>query len=84
MTRFIIVFQFQKEFDGVVKGNIKTESDNALVDFSSYWEKIRQHNLPSLLTLGPLMSSVRMSSLKLAIEPAMSQEIDIKLKMCKY
>ena len=83
MTQLIFVFQFQQEFNGVVKGNIKTESDNDLVDFPSYWEKIRQHNLPSLFTLGPLMSSIRMSSLKLAIEPAMSQEIDIKLKLCK-
>merc|ERR1711962_276181 len=75
--------QFQKEFQGFVKGNIQTVSDNRHVDFYSYWEKLRQHNVPSLLTVGHLVSSVKMASIKLNIQPSMCElkEVNLKLKL---
>ena len=81
-----IFFQFTKEFEGLMKGNIQFESDNTHIDLYSYWEKLRQHNVPSLLTLGPLVSSVKMSSFKLSIQPNMCQlnEVSLKFKLCKY
>lgn len=80
------ILQFQKEFQGFVKGNIQYLSDNRYVDFYSYLEKLQQHNVPSLLTVGHLVSSVKMASVKLAIQPSMCQlkEINLKLKLCKF
>ena len=82
----LISFQLNKEFQGLVKGNVQIESDNTYIDMYSYWEKLRQHNVPSLLTLGPLVSSVKMSSFKLSIQPNMCQlnEVNLKFKLCKY
>ena len=82
------VFQFQKEFQGqsLIHSNIQAECDNTYVDFYSYWEKLRQHNIPSLLNVGSLESSVRYASVKVAIQPHSSQlnEMNLKLKLCKY
>ena len=82
------VFQFQKEFQGqsLIHSNIQAECDHTYVDFYSYWEKLRQHNIASLLNVGPLESSVRYASVKVAIQPHSSQlnEINLKLKLCKY
>ena len=82
----IIFSQFTKELEGLMEGNIQFESDNSYIDLYSYWEKLRQHNVPSLLTLGPLVSSVKMSSFKLSIQPSMClmNEISLRLKLCKY
>ena len=82
------VFQFQKEFQGqsLIHSNIQAECDNTYVDFYSYWEKLRQHNIPSLLNVGSLESSVRYASVKVAIQPHSSQlsEMNLRLNLCKY
>ena len=69
----------------MINGEFSAESDNEFVDFYSYWEKIKQNNLPSLLSVAPLMSSVRMSSARLSINPMMSdlQEVGLKFHLCK-
>ena len=74
-----------KEFHGLIDGKFTTETDNEFIDFYSYWEKIQQNNLPSLLTVAPLMSSVRMSSARLTINPSMSdlKEVTLKFRLCK-
>jgi hypothetical protein len=73
-----------KTFTHYLNGEFRAETDNEFVDFYSYWEKIVQHDLISLLTVGPLMSSVRMSSAKLAINPSLSELKEIQLKINLY
>ena len=70
----------------MIHSNVQAECDNTYVDFNSYWEKLRQHNIPSLLNVGPLESSVKYASVKVAIQPRSSQlnEMNLKLKLCKY
>ena len=70
---------------GWITGDFTAETDNKLVDFTSYWEKIRQHNIFSFLSTGLIPSSVRMSSVRIAINPKMSElkEAVLKLRLCK-
>lgn len=73
--------KIDKTFNHFVNGEFRAEADKEFVDFYSYWEKIIQHNPISLLTAWPLMSSVRMSSAKLAINPALSEVKEVQLKV---
>ena len=83
---FYTFFQLSKQFDGLVKGEFKFESDNEFNDFYSYLEKIRQHSLLSLPPTLALVSSVRKSSLKLELNPALSElkAVNLNIKLCKY
>ena len=85
MVYIFYITQYTKQFDGLLNGEFRYESDNEFIDFYSYWEKIRQNNLNSLPYTFPLMSSVRKSSARIALTPAMSElkEVALKIKLCK-
>ena len=80
------LFKLSKRFNGLVKGEFEFKSDNEFNDFYSYWEKIRQHSPLCLPATFPLVSSVRKSSFRLEVNPAISElkSVSLKLKLCKY
>merc|ERR1712061_69648 len=73
--------RFSKHYNGPFNGQFNYESDNEFVDFYSYWEKIRQHSPCSLAHTLPLVSSVRKSSARMEINPAMSELKEVSLKL---
>ena len=81
-----LLFQFSKHFNGLFNGQFIYESDNEFVDFYSYLEKIRQHSPLSLPVTLPFVSSIRKSSARLEINPAMCElkKATLKIKLCKY
>merc|ERR1712088_464831 len=72
-----------KPFTGLFNGEFRYESDNEFTDLYSYWEKIRQNSFSSFLTAAPIMSSVRKSSIKLVLNPQMSElkEVTLRIKL---
>jgi len=70
-----------KRFSGPLRGEFSYESDNKFIDLYSYWEKINQNSLDSIWTVYPLMSSVRFSTTKLTINPALCEMKEISLKL---
>merc|ERR1740136_439985 len=75
------VKRYTKSFSGPVNGEFKYESDNEFIDFYSYWEKIRQTRFTSYPEIVPFLSSVRKSSVKLEINPAMCELKEVALKL---
>jgi hypothetical protein len=73
--------KLDKTFNHYLNGEVQFQADKEFVDFYSYYEKIIQHNPISLLTAWPLMSSVKMSSAKLAINPALSEVKEVQLRV---
>jgi len=61
-----------QRFDSYISGQFHYESDNKFVDLYSYWEKIKENSLDSLLNVYPFMSSVRYSRSKLSVNPSQS------------
>jgi hypothetical protein len=76
--------KFAKRFHGLIDGELSADSDNEFVDFYSYWEKIQQNNVYSILNVAPLMSSVRMSTTRLVLNPSMSDLKEVSLKFRLY
>merc|ERR1712061_860819 len=72
-----------KAFTGLFNGEFRYESDNEFTDLYSYWEKIKQNSFSSFLTAAPIMSSVRKSSLKVTLNPAMAElkEVTLRIKL---
>lgn len=56
-----------------LSGQFKYESDNEFIDFDSYWEKIKENSLDSLMNVYSFMSSIRYSSARLSINPSHSE-----------
>ena len=56
------------------------ESDAKHVDLYSYWEKLKQHNPISVVTLGLLPSSVRRMSAKIVHNPDESETKELLLR----
>merc|ERR1719370_2239392 len=75
--------KFSKHFNGLFNGQFTYESDNEFVDFYSYLEKIRQHSPLSLPVTLPFISSIRKSSARLEINPAMCglKKATLKIKL---
>jgi len=55
------------------------ESDNKYVDLYSYWQKIRQHNLNSLVNSFFVPSTIRWSSGKIVFNPQQSKTKELSL-----
>ena len=79
-------FQVDQRLSSYLSGQFKYESDNKFIDLSSYWEKIKENSLDSLMNVYPFMSSIRYSSARLSINPSYSEikHAQIQLDICKY
>ena len=55
------------------------ESDAKFVDLYSYWEKVKQHSLVSIFSLGQLPSSIRKMSTKIVYNPTESETKELSL-----
>nr|ADD73551.1 vitellogenin 1 [Paracyclopina nana] len=62
-----------------IDAKLIAETDARYVDLQSYVEKIRQHNLVSLMSSFYLPSTIRMSSAKLVFNPQQSKTKEISL-----
>lgn len=63
---------------------LKLESDNEFIDFASYYHKIKEHSIVSIMTFPSiLVSSLRHTSAKILFSPARSEtkEIEFVLKL---
>lgn len=56
------------------------ESDAKYVDLYSYWEKIQQHSIVSIASLGLLPSSIRKTSAKIVYNPSESDTKELTLR----
>ena len=62
-----------------IDARLQTVSDNKFTDLFSYWEKIRQHGVASLVNSFFLPSSLRMSSSKIIFNPQQSRTKEVSL-----
>ena len=56
------------------------ETDAKFVDLYSYWEKVKQHSLVSVFSLGVLPSSIRKASTKIVYDPIESETKEFSLR----
>jgi len=64
-----------------LSAHLKTESDAEWLDLYSYYEKLSQNSLTSLMEALPIMSSLRLSSAEILYNPALSASKEILLKL---
>jgi len=62
-----------------LSSKLTAETDAKFVDLYSYWEKVKQHNLASVFSLGVLPSSIRKTSTKIVYDPVESETKEFSL-----